>query len=115
MIWLNIYHISNEINNTNHLIDLSKAFDTLDHTILSQKLNHYGISGIANDWFSSYLVNRKEYVNLGSVCPESCNATRLNFRPSFVSCIYIYIYIYIYTYMYIIYIYIYILWFSKHI
>ena len=45
-------------------IDLAKAFNTVDHNILLNKLNHYGIRGVVNDWFRSYLTNRMQYVSI---------------------------------------------------
>ena len=48
-------------------LDLSKAFDTLDHTILLQKLKHYGIDGKALHLCESYLTNRSQYVEINGV------------------------------------------------
>ena len=44
--------------------DFQKAFDTVDHQILIQKLNYYGIRRIANNRFSSFLQNRTQFVSI---------------------------------------------------
>ena len=46
----------------NVYLDLSKAFDTLDHAILLEKLSHYGIRGNPLKLISSYLENRQQFV-----------------------------------------------------
>ncbi len=48
-------------------IDLEKAFDTVNHKILLRKMEHCGIRGIANQWFTSYLSFRNQHVKLDNV------------------------------------------------
>ena len=46
-------------------IDLKKAFDTINHDILLQKMERYGIRGVGLDWVKSYIENRQQYVQMG--------------------------------------------------
>ena len=54
-------------------LDFRKAFDTINHEILFKKLEFYGIRGIANQWFSSYLSNRLQTVTVNGVTSNSVN------------------------------------------
>ena len=49
-------------------LDLSKAFDSLEHSVLLKKLDKYGMRGKANEWFASYLQNRKMRVKCTTTC-----------------------------------------------
>ena len=52
-------------------IDLKKAFDTVNFSILITKMDHYGIRGISLDWFTSYLSNRMQYVSINGHISEN--------------------------------------------
>ena len=47
-------------------MDLGKAFDCLNHDILTAKLQHYGVSFIDTNWIKSYLLDRKHTVGINN-------------------------------------------------
>ena len=58
--------LKNRENTVAISLDLSKAFDSLDHNILLEKLPFYGIRGLPLQWFTSYLSNRSQIVSLNN-------------------------------------------------
>ena len=56
-------------------IDLSNAFDTVDHHILISKLENYGVNGNNLHWFQSYFKNRKQYLNFNNKISTSSQVT----------------------------------------
>ena len=56
-------------------LDLRKAFDTVDHCIILNKLYKYGIRGTPWNWFKSYLENRKQYVCYSDTLSASMQIT----------------------------------------
>jgi len=55
---------------TEIFIDLTKAYNTLNHKVLLEILSSYGIRGIMNLWFKSYLTNRRQCIEINQ-CDSS--------------------------------------------
>ena len=55
------------------MLDMSSAFDTIDHAILLQRFKSLGIKGTALDWFTSYLSERSQYVRIGNFVSGKTN------------------------------------------
>ena len=56
-------------------LDFSKAFDCVDHTILLNKIHHYGFRGFVYNWFRSYLSGRKQFVQMDGCISEVADIT----------------------------------------
>ena len=69
-----VLHLLNDVAETNNkstkditlsvFLDLSKAFDTINHATLLKKLEYYGIRGICNKFFANYLHGRSQYMEI---------------------------------------------------
>ena len=57
------------------LLDLSKAFDSINHEKLLEKLSTVGASPSTVEWFRSYLLNRRQYVRINSTHSDSLPVT----------------------------------------
>ena len=57
-------------------LDLSKAFDSIDHSLLLRKLQSYGVEGNEHKWFSNYLDGRKQRVKLEVSYSDWANVLR---------------------------------------
>jgi hypothetical protein len=68
-------HCYSALESHRHLLtvflDFSRAFDTVNHNILLKKLDHLGFRGVINKWFTSYLNNREQYVDVGGCLSET--------------------------------------------
>ena len=71
-----VNRVLNEIENKKHVlgifIDLCKSFDTLEHSKLLIKLQHYGIRGVAHNILKSYLSGREQLTNFKKVSSGRC-------------------------------------------
>ena len=75
------YNLDSGKVNAVMFLDLKKAFDTVDHEILSDKLKVNEVHGIAGHWFRSYLNNRKQRCYAMSISPPiTFRDTRLHFN-----------------------------------
>ena len=76
--------LDNKMNACGLFVDLQKAFDTVNHKILLGKLSHYGIRGIANDWFSSYLSHRTQYFLFFDMILKLCQSPMVFLKALFL-------------------------------
>ena len=90
-----ISHVLQSKNDEMHsaalFLDLSKAFDTLNHSVLLQKLERYGIRGICNNWFRSYLTGQTLVAKINTALNQivKSNEYNITYGTTQGSCLYI--------------------------
>jgi len=71
--------IYQQLDNSNIVIgiylDLQKAFDTVDHSILLAKLYNYGIRGDVYNWFKDYLYDRQQFVSIRGINSDTASVS----------------------------------------
>jgi exonuclease III len=79
-----IESIQEALDKQNHIIgifmDLTKAYEVLNHKVLLQKLSSYGIRGNTNLWFTSYLTNRRQFIEINQ--RDSSNTMVYRYRSA---------------------------------
>ena len=68
-------HLNNKSKAAALFIDISKAFDSLNHNILLRKLKAYGFRGLIYNWLSSYHNNRYQYVDIADTKSSLSSST----------------------------------------
>ena len=72
----NVFHVADTGSATLLVsLDLSAAFDSINHNILINRLSCFGLTGLALDWISSYLHNRRQSVKIGDACSPLSDIT----------------------------------------